>query len=233
MHGTTHSAAALPGMSQRWLNWIERTGNRLPDPVTLFVIFCGLVLAASALGAAAGWSVVNPANGKTIEVVSLLNGEGLRRILTGLTSNFANFPPLFTVLVAMIGVGVAEASGLLSALLRRLALATPRVLLTPTVVFLSVMSSLASDVGYVVLVPLAAMLFAAAGRHPLAGLAASFAGVSGASRPTCCWARWTRCWPGPRRWLRAWSTPRTRSTPRPTTTSWRPPRGWSRCSRGG
>ncbi|MGE5665873.1 MAG: AbgT family transporter [Betaproteobacteria bacterium] len=180
MPGTTITAAPpLPRMSHRWLNWIERTGNRLPDPVTLFVMFCGLVLAASAVGAAAGWSVVHPATGKTIEVVSLLNGDGLRRILTDLTKNFANFPPLFTVLVAMIGVGVAEASGLLSALLRRLALATPRALLTPTVVCLSVMSSLASDVGYVVLIPLAAMLFAAAGRHPLAGLAASFAGVSG------------------------------------------------------
>lgn len=79
MPGTTITAAPpLPRMSQRWLNWIERTGNRLPDPVTLFVMLCGLVLAASAVGAAAGWSVVHPATGKTIAIVSLLNGEGLR-----------------------------------------------------------------------------------------------------------------------------------------------------------
>ncbi|MEG0822079.1 MAG: AbgT family transporter [Burkholderiaceae bacterium] len=168
-----------PSITQRWLNGIERVGNRLPDPVTLFVLFCSGVLLLSAIGAAAGWTVIHPATGKSIAAVSLLNAAGLRRIVTEATQNFANFPPLFTVLVAMIGVGVAEASGLLSALLRRIALATPRALLTPTVVFLSVMSSIAADVGYVVLVPLAAMLFAAAGRHPLAGLAASFAGVSG------------------------------------------------------
>ena len=187
MTGSTDpTLAPPPGMSQRWLNWIERTGNRLPDPVTLFVMFCGLVLVASAVGAAAGWSVVHPATGKTIEVVSLLNGEGLRRIVTDLAKNFANFPPLFTVLVAMIGVGVAEASGLLAAVLRRLALATPRTLLTPTVVFLSVMSTIAADVGYVVLIPLAAMLFAAAGRHPLAGLAASFPSKSCLSTKLSC-----------------------------------------------
>jgi len=175
----TNPLPAEPQGGQAWLRWIERVGNRLPDPITLFILFCGLVLALSAIGAAAGWSVVHPATGKTIAAVNLLDAEGLRKIVTGLTSNIANFPPLFTVLVAMIGVGVAEASGLLSAVLRKMALATPRALLTPVVVFLSVMSSLAADVGYVVLIPLAAMLFAAAGRHPLAGLAASFAGVSG------------------------------------------------------
>lgn len=165
--------------TQRWLNRIERAGNRLPDPVSLFALFCLAVLVVSAIGAALGWTVVHPTTGKTIAATSLLNAEGLRRIVTQATQNLANFPPLFTVLVAMIGVGVAEASGLLSAVLRRIALATPRALLPPVVVFLSVMSSIAADVGYVVLIPLAAMLFAAAGRHPLAGLAASFAGVSG------------------------------------------------------
>lgn len=170
---------ATQGWVLRALRRIEIIGNRLPDPVSLFMLLALAVLGLSALGAAMGWSVVHPSTGKVVNAVSLWNADGLRRIITEATKNLSNFPPLFTVLVAMIGVGVAEASGLLSALLRKLAAGTPKRLLTPTVVFLSVMSSVASDVGYVVLIPMSAMLFAAAGRHPLAGLAASFAGVSG------------------------------------------------------
>jgi len=105
--------------------------------------------------------------------------DGLHRILTGLVTNFTSFAPLGTVLVAMIGIGVAEVSGLIGAVMRMLVLKSPRALLTPVVVFCGVLSNAASEVGYVLLVPLAALIFKAAGRHPVLGLAAAFAGVSG------------------------------------------------------
>src|SRR5690606_20185244 len=111
--------------------------------------------------------------------VSLLNADGLRRIVENLVSNFVSFVPLGTVLVALLGVGVAEASGLLSAAIRGIVMRAPRQLITVAVVFAGVMSNTASEAGYVILIPLAGVIFLAIGRHPLAGIAAAFAGVSG------------------------------------------------------
>jgi aminobenzoyl-glutamate transport protein len=111
--------------------------------------------------------------------VSLLTVEGLHRMLTQMVTNFTGFAPLGTVLVAMLGIGIAEGSGLIGAALRLLVISAPKRLLTFVIVFAGVMSNTASEIGYVLLVPLAAMIFLAAGRHPLAGLAAAFAGVSG------------------------------------------------------
>jgi aminobenzoyl-glutamate transport protein len=125
-----------------------------------------------------GVSAENPVTGKTIEAVSLLSGEGLRLILTKAVTNFTSFAPVGVVLVAMLGIGIAERSGLLGTLLRRLVSAAPDSLLTFIVVVAGVLSSLAADAGYVVLIPLAGALFYAAGRPPLAGIAAAFAGVS-------------------------------------------------------
>ncbi|NES66697.1 MAG: AbgT family transporter, partial [Okeania sp. SIO2D1] len=116
---------------------------------------------------------------ETIQAVSLFTPEGIRRIITEAVSNFVNFPPLGTVLVAMLGVGVAESTGLISALLRQVVLVAPAKFITPAIIFCGVMSNLASDAGYVVLTPLAALVFLAYKRHPIAGLAAAFAGVSG------------------------------------------------------
>jgi len=176
------SEAPLPpprSLALRLLDGVERVGNRLPDPLTLFVALGAAVLLASWLAARAGVSVTHPGTGATVAASNLLSAEGLRRILTGLVPNFAAFPPLGTVLVAMIGIGVAERSGLVAAALRSLVAAVPPSLLTATLVFAGVMSSVASDAGYVVLTPLGALLFAGVGRHPIAGLAAAFAGVSG------------------------------------------------------
>ncbi|WP_373047127.1 AbgT family transporter [Vulgatibacter sp.] len=182
MPEVTSAAAATPaprGFTLRWLDRIERIGNRLPDPLTIFVILGAVVLVASWLAAAAGVSVQHPGTGATISATNLLSAEGLRRIATELVPNFAAFPPLGTVLVAMIGIGVAERSGLVAAALKGLVAAVPQSLLTATLVFAGVMSSMAADAGYVVLTPLGAVLFAGIGRHPIAGLAAAFAGVSG------------------------------------------------------
>jgi aminobenzoyl-glutamate transport protein len=163
----------------RFLVVVERTGNALPHPATLFAILAGLVVVASGITARLGIAVAHPATGELIRPVDLLSVAGLHRILTGLVTNFSSFAPLGTVLVAMIGIAVAEHSGLIGAALRRLVLASPRALLTPILVFAGIMSNMASEIGYVLLVPLAGLVFIAAGRHPIVGMAAAFAGVSG------------------------------------------------------
>jgi aminobenzoyl-glutamate transport protein len=176
------SAAELGGKDSflnRFLGVIERAGNILPHPATLFVILALFVLVLSAITSALGVSVVHPGTKAVVRAESLLTVAGLHRILTNLVTNFTGFAPLGTVLVAMLGIAVAEGSGLISAVLRAVVLSAPRRLLTFVVVFAGVMSHMASDVGYVLVIPLGAMIFLAVGRHPLAGLAAAFAGVSG------------------------------------------------------
>ncbi|MGD9021017.1 MAG: AbgT family transporter [Lysobacterales bacterium] len=166
-------------MTDRFLDIVERVGNALPDPTTLFALSALAVIVLSGIAAQFDLSVAHPTTGEIIHPVSLLSVEGLHRILTGLVTNFTSFAPLGTVLVALIGIGVAEVSGLIGAVMRLLVLKSPRALLTPVVVFCGVLSNAASEVGYVLLIPLAALIFKAAGRHPVLGLAAAFAGVSG------------------------------------------------------
>jgi aminobenzoyl-glutamate transport protein len=175
----TSSPAPRRSFTDRALGFIERGGNALPHPATLFAILAAAVVVASWLAAHAGLAVVHPATGETVRPVNLLSVEGLHRILGGLVPNFTGFAPLGTVLVALIGTGVAEHSGLIGAALRRLVLAAPRALLTPILVFAGVMSNMASEIGYVLLIPMAGLIFRAAGRHPILGMAAAFAGVSG------------------------------------------------------
>jgi aminobenzoyl-glutamate transport protein len=164
---------------QLFLDTVEKVGNRLPDPLTLFVIFCFIVIVLSALIAAMDVSVIHPADGRVIAAESLLSAKNIQRMFTEMVRNFALFPPLGMVLVTMIGIGVAERSGVISSALKQLVTIVPPVLLPATLVFAGIMSSMAADAGYVVLTPLGAVLFAGFGRHPLAGLAAAFAGVSG------------------------------------------------------
>ena len=159
----------------------------MPHPVVLFVILIGMILVGSAIGSYFGLSVVDPrpegAAGRApdgvIHVVNLLDAEGIRKILSNVVSNFTGFTPLGTVLVAMLGVGIADAAGIFSAGMRLIVLKAPLRFTTPAVVFAGVMSNTAGELGYVVLIPLAAVIFHSIGRNPLAGLAAAFAGVSG------------------------------------------------------
>ncbi len=176
---TAKAAKAKRDWLGLFLGVIERVGNALPHPVTLFAILAALIVLTSALFAALEVQAIHPGTGKAIQPVSLLTVPGLHRMLTGLVTNFTGFAPLGTVLVALLGIGVAEGSGLIGAALRLVVLTAPRRLLTFVIVFAGVMSNTASEIGYVLLVPLAATIFLAAGRHPLAGLAAAFAGVSG------------------------------------------------------
>lgn len=178
MSSPKRKAPAKPAL-ERFLDTVEWAGNRLPEPATLFVLLCVAVVLLSAAVASTGWSVTHPSTGAQVQAVSLLNGDGLRRMLTSAVSNFTGFAPLGMVLVTLLGVGVAEGSGLLAAGLRAVALAAPRRLVTAAVVLTGIVSNVASDAGYVVFIPLAALVFRAFGRHPLAGIAAAFAGVSG------------------------------------------------------
>ncbi len=166
----------------RFLDTVEWLGNLLPHPVTLFALLATAMVFVSGLFGWLGVSVTDPrpgSEGVSIEAVSLMNAEGVRMIFGNLVSNFVNFAPLGVVLVAMLGVGVAEKSGLLSALVRGIVLNAPKHLVTVALVFAGVISNTASEMGYVVLVPLGGAIFLALGRHPLAGMAAAFAGVSG------------------------------------------------------
>ncbi|HSL87853.1 MAG TPA: AbgT family transporter [Ignavibacteriaceae bacterium] len=163
----------------RFLSIIEKVGNALPHPATLFALFAVGVVVLSGVISLFDFSVVHPGTGETIEVVSLFSVPGLHRILTEMVRNFTNFAPLGTVLVAMLGIGIAESSGLIGSSLRLLVIKAPKKLLTFVIVFSGILSNTASEVGYVLLVPLAAVIFLAVGRHPIAGMAAAFAGVSG------------------------------------------------------
>jgi aminobenzoyl-glutamate transport protein len=172
-------SARPSSLTTRVLSVIERGGNALPHPATLFASMAVLVVLLSWVTARLGFTVVHPGTGETVQAVNLLSVEGLHRILTGLVGNFTAFAPLGTVLVAMLGLAVAEGSGLIGAALRLLVLSAPRRALTFAVVFAGIMSNTGGEIGYVLLVPMAALIFLAVGRHPLAGLAAAFAGVSG------------------------------------------------------
>jgi len=175
----TNTATEKNKLLDKFLNLIERVGNALPHPATLFAIFALAIVVISGIVSAFHLEVTHPATGEVIKPVSLLNVEGLHRILVTMVTNFTSFAPLGTVLVAMLGIGVAESSGLIGSGLRLLVLKAPQRLLTFVIVFAGILSNTASEIGYVLLVPLAAIIFLAVGRHPLAGLAAAFAGVSG------------------------------------------------------
>ncbi len=149
-----------PNWFQRFLGGVERVGNALPHPATLFLLLAALVVVVSWVG-------------------HLLNVEGVQRMIVELVRNFLAYPPLGISLVCLLGIGLAEYTGLLGAALRLVVLAAPRGWITPMVVLAGVISNAGSEVGYVLLIPLAAALYHALGRHPLLGLAAAFAGVSG------------------------------------------------------
>ena len=179
------NAPQKASLLDRCLNAVERAGNALPHPVTIFACLALFVVVLSAilsaLGVSATGTLVSGGELKesTVTVVSLLTKDGLAYIFSNAVSNFTSYAPLGMVLVAMLGVGVAEQSGMINTLLKKAVKVTPAALLSPMMVFLGVMSNIASDSGYVILIPLGAMMFKACGRHPLAGLAAAFAGVSG------------------------------------------------------
>ncbi len=163
----------------KFLDIVEKGGNLLPHPASLFAIFAFLVVLVSGIVASLDVAVKHPGTGEMITPVSLLSIAGLHRILEEMVTNFTGFAPLGTVFVSMLGIGLAESSGFIGAGLKLLVISAPKRLLTLVIILAGVLSNMASEIGYVLLVPLAAIIFISVGRHPLAGLAAAFAGVSG------------------------------------------------------
>lgn len=167
------------GLFARCLDAIEAVGNRLPHPATLFALLALAVMLLSWLASAFSLQAAHPVTGAAVTVNNLVGADGLRWIYTHVVKNFVAFPPLGLVLVVMVGIGVAEGSGLFAVMIRALVLGAPRRIVTAAIVAAGILSHLASEAGYVILIPLGAMIFHALGRHPMAGLAAAFCGVSG------------------------------------------------------
>ena len=166
------------GFFGRILSRIERAGNKLPDPITLFVILAAAVLLISWICSLFGVTAVHPGTGKTLEVVNLLSKEGFRRIWSLAVTNFSGFAPMGIVLVAVIGTGVAEKSGFLAALMQRMLTGVPPVLVTLIIVFICINGNAAGDSAFVIMPPLAATIYLSIGRNPMVGMFTAFASVA-------------------------------------------------------
>ena len=162
-----------------FIRFIEKGGNALPHPAILFAIFALITLIVSAIGGLLGWSGIHPATGEAVNVINLLSKEGVHRILLEMVNSYTGFAPLGIVMVALLGIGVAESSGFIGTAVKALLVKAPPKSVTFMVVFTGVLSNVASDVGYILIIPLAGVIFHSLGRHPIAGMAAAFAGVSG------------------------------------------------------
>lgn len=173
------SSQSAPGISQKVLDAVEWLGNKLPDPAFLFVLALLITCGVSRVLAPMEFTEIDPRSNQPIRVIDQLSGPALVNVLSGMVTTFVEFPPLGVVLVALLGVGVAEHTGFVQALLKGMLRLTPRFLLTPMLLLVAIMSHSAGDTGYVLIIPLGAVMFAAAGRHPLLGITAAFAGVSG------------------------------------------------------
>ena len=173
------TAAIQVSRSERMLGAVERIGNKLPDPTVLVIALLLIVWLLSWLMSYFTYSVIDPRSGEPIVIINQLTGTAMTTFLTNMVTNFVNFGPVGTVLVAMLGIGVAEHSGFITTAIRALLNVTAKWLLTPMVILVGIVSHSAVDAGYVLVIPLGGVIFYAAGRHPLAGIAAAFAGVSG------------------------------------------------------
>ena len=168
-----------------FLGWVEKTGNKLPDPVFIFFYLIIALMIVSQICAWLGVSAFHPSltnpdgTPQLEEAASLFSPENIQRLWVEMPTTFTHFHPLGYVLVVMLGAGVAERSGLFGSAIRGAVRNAPKAMLTPLVALIAMLSNHAADAGYVVMIPLAAIIFASAGRHPLAGIAAAFAGVSG------------------------------------------------------
>ncbi|MGY3715819.1 AbgT family transporter [Sutcliffiella cohnii] len=164
----------------RMLDSIESAGNKLPDPIVLFFILCGIVLLASFITSYFNVSAVHPGTGEVVAANNLLNGAGFADFVSSMVTNFSNFPPLGMVLVMMIGVGLAEQSGFFTSLLKRTVIATPKRIIIPSIILIAIVANAAGDAGPIVLPPLAATVLMAFGYHPLVGLVVAYASTLGA-----------------------------------------------------
>ncbi|SMO46447.1 AbgT family transporter [Melghirimyces algeriensis] len=165
------------GVMLRFLDMVEKAGNKLPHPFLLFVYLSIGMILLSAVVSQLGITVVHPGEGKEVAIKSLISGEGLTFILTSMVGNFTGFKPLGLVLGMMLGIGLAQKVGLIQTFMKKTIINAPPKLVTYAVIFTGVLGNLASDAAFIIVPPIAAMVFLTLGRHPIAGLAAGFAGV--------------------------------------------------------
>jgi aminobenzoyl-glutamate transport protein len=214
----TTASAAPPGRLDRVLGWIERVGNRLPEPFILFALLTLVVAVVSTLMAAFGVTVAIPGADEITAVRGAFTAEGVEWFFTSLAENFIGFPPLQTVVTIMLGVGLAERTGMLTALIRLAFRNAPRTVLPYALGFIGVTGSVMADSAFIIIPPLAAVVFKAAGRHPVAGLIGGFAAVGAGYS--------TRCSPGSATAWRPRCPTRARRLRRSRTTSSTPSRRW-------
>src|SRR5690554_2067012 len=179
MNTTQETTSEKKGFVTKILDSVERIGNKLPDPAILFFVLMLVIWALSAVFSSFEFSEIDPTTGSAIQIHNLLTSGALAEFLSSMVTTFTSFAPLGIVLVAMLGVGVAEHSGFINAGLKSMLQVTPKNLLTPMLILVAIVSHTATDAGYVLVIPLGGIIFYAAGRHPIAGIAAAFAGVSG------------------------------------------------------
>lgn len=166
-------------MIERFLDGVEKAGNKLPDPVTLFVIMAFIVLGASWILSKFNVSAVKPGTNEKIAVVNLLNQEGLIKIINEMLTNFTSFPPLGMVIVTMLGIGLAEQTGLIAALMKKSVMSAPQKLIIPFLILTGLVGNLAADAAFIVLPPIAALIFMSIGKNPLVGLIVTYAAIAG------------------------------------------------------
>ncbi len=165
--------------STRFLNAVERSGNKMCDPVTLFLVLCLITVVVSALLSSSGALAVHPGTGAEVTIVNLLSKAELQHMLGSIISNFQAFPSLGLVIVVMMGAGLADKTGLMTAFIKNSVMRAPKNLVTAIIVFLGINAVAVGDAGFVMLPPLAAVVFLGLGRHPLAGLYTAYASVAG------------------------------------------------------
>ncbi len=168
-----------PRAIARFLNLVERVGNKLPDPAIIFLFALMIIWVLSWIMSGVDLTAVDPRTGEALVINNQLTGSALATFLSTMVTTFTSFAPLGVVLVAMMGVGVAEHSGYINTGIKLMLKRTPKALLTPTIILVAIVSHTATDAGYVLVIPLAGVIYFAMGRHPLVGIAAAFAGVSG------------------------------------------------------
>ncbi|MFO7613025.1 MAG: AbgT family transporter [Bacteroidales bacterium] len=164
--------------SKGFLHWIEQMGNKLPHPFWIFIWICVLVVAFSGLAAVLGVSAIDPGTGEKIVAQNLISGDGLRRFLEEMVINFAHFAPFGLVLVMLMGVSIAERSGLLAVVMRTVAFAVPKKIVLPVIFIIGACGNIGSDAGIVIVPPIAALIFMQMGLNPIAGLIAGYAGAT-------------------------------------------------------
>lgn len=177
-HAMDNIPDAPKSAMDKFLNGIEKAGNKIPDPALLFFYGLLIVWGLSALLSQVDFGLIHPVTGASVEINNLLTGTALANFLANMVTTFTSFAPMGIVLVAMLGVGVADASGFITTGLKKMLNVTKK-LLTPALILVAIVSHTAADAGYVLVIPLGGIIFHAAGRHPLVGIAAAFAGVSG------------------------------------------------------